>query len=141
MHRSAAILLVCALVSGTNLSVSGRATGAQQPEQKISIGISEVTVDVVVRDKQGKPVKGLTASDFELYEEGVPQQITSSRMVVVDAQASGTNTATPGVAGLPNSLSNATGSMEAPRVTRSHLSSIACRPTVARAPGMPRSVM
>ena len=32
-------------------------------------------VDVVVRDKTGAPVKGLTAEDFELVEDGVRQHI------------------------------------------------------------------
>ena len=116
MHR-AAILLICMLLSGSSLSANISATG-QQPEQKLSIGIVEVTVDVVVRDKQGRPVKGLTASDFEVYEEGVLQQITSSRIVVVDSQTASTNPATPPIAALPNSTrTNPTGSIDAPRVT------------------------
>ena len=116
MHRTA-ILLIGMLLSGSSLSANISAIG-QQPEQKLSIGIVEVTVDVVVRDKQGRPVKGLTASDFEVYEEGVLQQITSSRIVVVDSQTASTNPATPPIAALPNSTrTNPTGSMDAPRVT------------------------
>jgi VWFA-related protein len=34
-------------------------------------------VNVVVRDKQGKPVTGLKAEDFTLLEEGKPQKISS----------------------------------------------------------------
>jgi VWFA-related protein len=34
-----------------------------------------VLVDVVVRDKKGAAVKGLTADDFQLVEDGRPQQI------------------------------------------------------------------
>ena len=34
-------------------------------------------VDVVVRDRSGAVVKGLTADDFELLEDGVRQQILS----------------------------------------------------------------
>jgi hypothetical protein len=118
MHRVAAILLAIALLSGGCLSANVSAIVQQQPQQKLSIGIAEVSVDVVVRDKQGRPVKGLTASDFEIYEEGVLQQVTSSRMVSVEPQNSGTNPTTPGVASLANSaLTNATGSTEAPRVT------------------------
>ncbi len=36
-----------------------------------------VLVNVVVRDKQGKPVTGLKAEDFTLLEEGKPQKISS----------------------------------------------------------------
>ncbi|HVQ31166.1 MAG TPA: hypothetical protein VMV21_16350, partial [Vicinamibacteria bacterium] len=34
-----------------------------------------VTVDVVVVDKQGRPVRGLTAADFTVLEEGRPQTV------------------------------------------------------------------
>lgn len=36
-----------------------------------------MTVDVVVRDKAGQPVLGLTENDFEVLEDGVPQRIIS----------------------------------------------------------------
>ena len=115
MHRSAAILLACTLISTGFVSSPGLAAGRQQPEQKLSIGTSEVTVDVVVRDKQGRPVKGLTAADFEIYEEGVLQQITSSRMVVVDPQTSALPLSTG--ARVISASANVTGSLDAPRVT------------------------
>ena len=38
-------------------------------------GVNLVLVDVVVRDKSGAVVKGLTADDFDLFEDGVRQQI------------------------------------------------------------------
>jgi VWFA-related protein len=44
-----------------------------------------VRVDVVVADKQGRPVSGLTAADFAIWEEGVPQAITSFESVSVAA--------------------------------------------------------
>ena len=34
-----------------------------------------VTIDVVVRDRNGNIVRGLTAADFELREDGQPQQV------------------------------------------------------------------
>ena len=36
-----------------------------------------VTVDAVVLDGRGRPVRGLTAQDFALYEDGKPQAIVS----------------------------------------------------------------
>src|SRR5690242_4725544 len=56
--------------------------GAQQPVPSpqtpvFRSSVNLVLVDVVVRDKKGVIVKGLTADDFELYEDGKKQQIVS----------------------------------------------------------------
>ena len=107
-YRLFTICLTLSLMTG--LTAIGQ---TQQPEQRLAIGISEVVVDVVVRDKKGQPVKGLTATDFELTEDGVPQQITSSRMVTVEASATTSSTATAPT----TTTGNVTGSLEAPRVT------------------------
>jgi VWFA-related protein len=40
-----------------------------------------VTVDVVVTDKTGRPVRGLTVEDFTVEEEGLPQKVTSFEAV------------------------------------------------------------
>ena len=39
--------------------------------------VTAIVVDVVVRDRDGKPVTDLKASDFELFEETVLQDIGS----------------------------------------------------------------
>ena len=81
---------------------SGR---AQQPPAQRATGsvegrVTAVLVDVVVRDKRGEPVRGLTASDFEVFEDGVPQKIGSFTLVsdgaVPAAPAVPVVTATPG---------------------------------------------
>lgn len=64
---------------------------AQQPV--IRTDTSEVLVDVVVRDRKGKLVRGLTAADFAVLEDGAGQAITALREVTgqsgsVDAGAS-----------------------------------------------------
>lgn len=68
----------------------------QQKDQKVIVSSVEVPVDVIVRDKAGRPVKGLTAADFEVYENGVLQPITSVRLVtreLAEAEATATSTA------------------------------------------------
>jgi VWFA-related protein len=41
------------------------------------VATSAVTLDVVVRDKKGRAVRDLKASDFEVYEDGVLQKVES----------------------------------------------------------------
>lgn len=43
----------------------------------IHVEVPIVTIDVVVVDKKDKPVKGLTKSDFKVYEDGKLQQLSN----------------------------------------------------------------
>jgi hypothetical protein len=60
------------------------ATSPAHAQQTPSFGaIREVVrIDVVVVDDSGAPVRGLTAADFQLFEEGRPLPITSFEAVV-----------------------------------------------------------
>ena len=42
-----------------------------------SIEVRVVNVDVMVADRDGRPVTGLTKDDFEIFEDKKPQVITS----------------------------------------------------------------
>jgi VWFA-related protein len=64
----------------------GQNPAQRQDEPRIRIGTSEVTLDVVVRDKKGRPVKDLTAPEFEIYEDGVKQQVESFRLAVRESE-------------------------------------------------------
>src|SRR3954451_3853180 len=48
-------------------------SGTQQPTFKSSVALVEV--DIIARDKDGRFVSGLTADDFEVLEDGKPQQV------------------------------------------------------------------
>ncbi len=55
---------------------------AQQPTVSrsstvIKVTVRDVIVDVVVTDSQGKPIAGLSESDFNVLEDGKPQKIVS----------------------------------------------------------------
>lgn len=69
-----------------------------QPDQPFRAEAAAVTVDVVVRDRQGRPVLDLTDADFELYENGVRQQISSFDKIATDALEAGAAAAKPGTA-------------------------------------------
>jgi VWFA-related protein len=49
----------------------------QLPKLTESIDVKVINVDVVVTDKKGAPVTGLTKDDFELYENGQPKLISN----------------------------------------------------------------
>ncbi|HTT62470.1 MAG TPA: VWA domain-containing protein [Bryobacteraceae bacterium] len=61
----------------------GRAqeSAPQAPGPTIRVTTTEVTLDLVVRDKKGRQVKNLKPGDVEIYEDGVRQQILSFRSV------------------------------------------------------------
>src|SRR4051812_741054 len=42
---------------------------------------SEVLLDLVVRDKHGKPVKNLKPAEVQIFEDGVQRELTSLRFV------------------------------------------------------------
>ncbi len=54
---------------------------AQQPENvppakfTLKTEVNRVVLDVVVNDAHGNPVRGLSASDFTVIEDGVPQTV------------------------------------------------------------------
>src|SRR5438128_219 len=66
---------------------SGQTQSPQQPDEVLRIRTNEVRLDVVVKDKKGRPIKDLGTGDFEIYEDGVRQRIQSFRFVSREATA------------------------------------------------------
>ena len=63
-HRLAAAIAATALLSSAAVHA-----------QRLRAGVDLVHFAVVVTDRQGAPIAGLTADDFEVLERGTPQQI------------------------------------------------------------------
>jgi VWFA-related protein len=87
------------LVAGVHLS-GQQTTTPQKPAPVFRSAADLVRVDVVVRDKNGNVVKGLTAADFVVLEDGKPQQITSFNFEEIATEALPAMTPAPSVFGL-----------------------------------------
>src|SRR5690348_10818306 len=53
----------------------------QATSASLKSGAEEVLLDVVVRDKKGRPVNDLKPGDFQILDNGEPQKISSFRLV------------------------------------------------------------
>ena len=73
------------------------ATSQQQPAQPpvFKSRATVVPVDVRVVDRDGKPIVGLTATDFTLTEDRVPQKIVHFSFHALEAQQNGTQSSAP----------------------------------------------
>lgn len=79
--RGAAI--TCALCLAAAIHAQQPATADPTPTaETFASATTGVLVDVVVRDRRGRPVTDLDATDFELYENGVRQKIAALSAVV-----------------------------------------------------------
>lgn len=58
---------------------------AQEPQdedyERVVVGTNEILLDAVVKDKKGHVVKDLKPSDFEIYEDGVRQEVKSFNFI------------------------------------------------------------
>src|SRR3954463_6894522 len=76
MRRLAAALLTFAFVGSSNAQQIGQNRPKDtQGSYTLSVKVQLVVEAVVVKDKQGNPIHGLTANDFTVTEDNVPQTI------------------------------------------------------------------
>ncbi len=98
--RLACIALACFIGALFTTSAQTQRPAEQQNQDRIVISKDEVLFDLVVRDKKGKLIKDLGQQDFEVYEDGVKQDINSFRFVSSTVAETATpatgNTSTPG---------------------------------------------
>ena len=85
------ITITAALMAAATTGVvsQGGQAGAAQGQQKLpryefSTGIDLVSVTVVARGKDGRPVRDLTLDDFTVTEDGRPQALTNFRIEQIE---------------------------------------------------------
>ncbi|MEO8522237.1 MAG: VWA domain-containing protein, partial [Acidobacteriota bacterium] len=74
-----------AITTAAVVALTGGLLARQTPQKpapppaqpSFAASTTAILVDVVVRDRKGRPVTGLTAADFEIREDGAPQTIGS----------------------------------------------------------------
>jgi VWFA-related protein len=91
--------LALLLAAGTTVAAQQPQPPAQRAVETEATNVIAIVVDVVVRDNKGNPVAGLTADDFQIFEDGVRQDVGSMTAVtkppVSDAKAPTRVTAAP----------------------------------------------
>src|SRR6266568_6245462 len=69
------ILLFTVAISGVAQQTEQSKPSTTQSPYTISVSTKLVVETVEVKDKKGKPIQGLTAEDFLLTEDGIPQRL------------------------------------------------------------------
>lgn len=71
-----ATLTIAVLIATPDARAQQPAQGDSRPDSQRS-DVTAILVDVVVRDRSGEPVADLSLDEFEIYEDGVRQEIGS----------------------------------------------------------------
>lgn len=113
-RRSPTLALVAALSAATLASsTAGPAAHAQEPTADSrpelfleSVDVDVVELEVIVTDRQGNPVRGLSREDFRIFEDGQPVELTNFYAVegarrVLPAEEAAAAAADPSAAALP----------------------------------------
>ena len=90
---------------------------AQDQDDVVRVRSNEVRLDVVVKDKKGRPIRDLKASDFEVLEDGVAQKVESFRFVSREAAPARTETKNDKIAGNTGAGTTAPSPRSTPTVT------------------------
>lgn len=78
-------LVLAGIISLAPALLGSQTAAPQDQDDVIRVRSNEVRLDVVVKDKKGRPIRDLKATDFEVLEDGVPQKVESFRFVTREA--------------------------------------------------------
>lgn len=78
MTATRAIVIV---MVGSVAAIAGQQVSPELPTFRVAVDV--VSVDVVVTDRDGRIVRDLTASDFEVFQNGKQQRVSAAKFVPV----------------------------------------------------------
>lgn len=98
MHRTS-YAFALALVTAVGLSAQQAQSQQGQPNQppRFRVEVNYVEIDAVVTNSQGNFVRDLNANDFEVLEDGKPQQISAFTVVDLPVERADTPLLAPNV--------------------------------------------
>jgi VWFA-related protein len=79
----------------TSATVFAQATREQPTVPAFPVGVEAITVDVVVVDEDGHPVRGLSREDFTVLEDGTPQSLVGFEAIDASLPATGAAVSAP----------------------------------------------
>jgi VWFA-related protein len=98
ISRATSLVLVAVLTAGPLAAQQKNPPAADVPRLTESVDVRVIGVDVVVTDKKGNAVTGLTKDDFQVFENGIEKPI--SNFSEIEAQAAAPAVTVP-AAGTP----------------------------------------
>ena len=93
------ILWLCGLICGGAAQEPRPTPGSPPDETLVRIETELVQIDVLVEDKEGRPVRGLKREDFLLLEDGKPQPLAHFAVGTSERPARWITSRRPGMIG------------------------------------------
>jgi VWFA-related protein len=99
--RVTSVVLIAAITAWPLAAQQKSQQPAEAPKLTESIDVRVIGVDVVVTDKKGNPVTGLTKDDFQVFENGIEKPISNFYEIEGKTAAQAVTVPTPGAPAAP----------------------------------------
>ena len=83
------------IISAALILIAAAPPALPQPQPTVKASVEEVLLDIVVRDKKGKPITDLKPEEITVTDNGVKQSLLSFRLVRGSEAISSTGASTP----------------------------------------------